>query len=88
MKEGLVGKESRHLGSWRERYLVLRDDDLSTFVETELDRDGQPPKPTERIRLRDQQLAALQLRLESLHAAKLLADEASQYSVLMRESAA
>ena len=30
---------------------------------------------TERIRLRDQQLAALQLRLESLHAAKLLADE-------------
>ena len=48
--EGWVEKESRHLGAWRSRYLILRLDALCTYGESEL-LSPTKPRPSECIPL-------------------------------------
>ena len=48
--EGWLEKESRHLGAWRSRYLILRHNELSTYGESEL-LSPTKPRPSECIPL-------------------------------------
>ena len=48
--EGWAEKESRHLGAWRSRYLILRHNELCTYGESEL-LSPTKPRPSECIPL-------------------------------------
>ena len=64
--EGWVEKESRHLGAWRSRYLILRLDVLCTYGEAEL-LSPTKPKPSECIPLLGWVCAATQSRGRRQH---------------------